>query len=251
MVIFILGRSARIIEIIGIFYNEIFIGGKTMNLIKSPFNIYDLLSYLANGFILIIAVFFLFFNEEEFIANIIEKLSLSIGIIILVIASYIVGHLISMLSSSFFEKIIVKYILGYPSRNFFLKKPAQFKVIKKIFGFYFYKTPYNHDVIDRIENKYKKIFKLDFNKWESFNLCFHHVKENSQTTYNRLLTFISIYGFCRNLSLNFLIIAIMMLVNNYIFFGVGAIVLSYLFFLRYLKFFRQYGDEVYKTFIIL
>ncbi len=222
-----------------------------MNLIKSPFNIYDLLSYLSNGFILSIVIYFFYFNKENLIKIIIGKLTLSVSIILLVLISYIIGHLISLSSSSLFEKLIIKYLLGYPSYNFFTDKPIGFKIIKKIFGLYSYKSQYSIFVKKKINSKFKRIFNLNFKDVDNFNLCFHFVKENSPATYNRLLTFISIYGFCRNLSMNLLIIAIILIFNSYFTFGFIIIVLSYLFFLRYLKFFRQYGDEVYKTFIIL
>ncbi len=222
-----------------------------MNLIKSLFNIYDLFSYLSNGFILSVVIYFLYFGKKNIIEATIEKLTLSVSVILLVIVSYIIGHLISMLSSSFFEKIIIKNLLGYPSSNFFSEKQIRFKAVRIIFGVYFYKASYSKVLKDKIKNKYKEIFILDFRNSENFNLCFHYVKEKSLVTYNRLLTFISIYGFCRNLSINFLIIAVILLANSYFLFGLITIIFSYLFFLRYLKFFRQYGDEVYKTFIVL
>ena len=222
-----------------------------MDLIKSPFNVYGIFSYLANGFIFSVVIYFLYFEKENIIEATIQNLTLSVSIILFVIISYIIGHLISMLSSSFFEKLIIKYILRYPSNNLFSEDKTRFKAARKIFGVSFYKVAYSNKLKDKIEKKFKEIFELDFKDLENFNLCFHYVKENSPTTYNRLLIFISIYIFCRNLSLNFLILSVMLLVNCYFLFGFMAIVFSYLFFLRYLKFFRQYGDEVYKTFIIL
>ncbi len=222
-----------------------------MNLIKSPFNIYDLLSYLSNGFIFSIVIYFLYFNKKNIIEDITKSLTVPVATILFIIISYIIGHLISMLSSLVFEKLIIKYILKYPSNNFFLKSKTKFKSAKKVFGLYFYKTPYSDKSKNKIKKKFKEVFDLDFADPENFNLCFHYVKENSSTTYNRLLTFISIYGFCRNLSLNFLIISIMLFINCYFVLGFITIVFSYMFFLRYLKFFRQYGDEVYKTFLIV
>ncbi len=93
-----------------------------MNLIKSPFNIYDLFSYLANGFILSIVIYFLYFDRNDLIETTIEKLTVSVSVILLVLVSYIIGHLISMLSRSISDKLIIEYLLGYPSDNFFPEK---------------------------------------------------------------------------------------------------------------------------------
>ena len=222
-----------------------------MNLTKSPFNIYDLFSYLSNGFILLVAIYYLWFRASNAFENIVSQFTLSIVIVMIIIISYIIGHIISLFSSLFYEKIIIRKLLGYPSDNFFSKKHIRLKIARKVFGLYDYKKTYGSETQNKIEKKFKKAFNLIFEVSDNFNLCFHYVKEKSTITYNRLLTFISIYGFCRNLSFNLFLISIFLFISKHFIIGSVLIVASYLFFLRYLKFFRQYGDEVYKTFLVL
>ena len=90
-----------------------------MNLTKSPFNIYDLFSYLSNGFILLVAIYYLWFRASNAFENIVSQFTLSIVIVMIIIISYIIGHIISLFSSLFYEKIIIRKLLGYPSDNFF------------------------------------------------------------------------------------------------------------------------------------
>ena len=56
-----------------------------MNLIKSPFNIYDLFSYLSNGFIFSVVLFFLYLDKKSIIEGVIQSITLSVSIILFVI----------------------------------------------------------------------------------------------------------------------------------------------------------------------
>jgi len=219
---------------------------------EEKFNLYDFLSYIIPGLFISVFLVFLFDQATEikkFLSPMESyKYLISIGGILV---SYALGHIISLLGSLIFERLLIKNWVGYPSEIFFGMQ-------KERSGFYDYAKPYQKDFIESFKKKYEDQFKTEFSPGEGFINCFHFVKEKSASTLSRLNTFLSIYGFARNMAATFLLAGIgcfgkFFIDYNFclIIYGFVAFLGAFLFFLRYLKFFGQYGDEVFRTFYIL
>lgn len=90
----------------------------------------------------------------------------------------------------------------------------------------------------------------DFNISDKYMLCFTFVKEKCPVALGRLTIFISLYDFARNSAMALLILALVFIYNGYILYAEILFVLTLIFISRYLKFFRIFGDEVFRTFYI-
>jgi hypothetical protein len=219
---------------------------------QEKFNLYDFLGYIVPGLFISIFLVISFVETTEIkkFLNSIEsyKYVISIGGILV---SYALGHIVSLLGSLIFERFLIKSWIGNPSEIFF-------GVRKEISKFYDYAEVYPKDFIKSFEKKYEDQFKIKFSPGEGFINCFHFVKEKSSQTLTRLNTFLSIYGFARNMAAAFLLFGIGCLGKFFIDYDLQLIIYgfiglfgAFLFFLRYLKFFSQYGDEVIRTFFVL
>lgn len=162
--------------------------------------------------------------------------------------SYMVGHAISALSGGLIENQIVRKRLGDPSSHLFGGKKGKFP-------FAYYKSSYPYAFIDQFKRGFEKIFKQKFSTEEAFMLCYTFIKEKSSVTYSRLERFITLYSLSRNLSLTFLLVTPLLILRAYFFkdwiyllLAISSLGFSALFFLRYLKFFWIYSDEVFRTF---
>jgi hypothetical protein len=228
--------------------------------LKISFSKYDYFGIILPGFIILI--FFIFIVPIEFYINIgilidsfgnigfVFVFFISIGTIII---SYIIGSIISGIAYWLIEGLIITKKLKYPSYNLF--KNNNGRTSHKFFH------DYRKQYTDEFKNNFNQVFHNYFkeSKYEDidkFKLCFHVVKENSSVTFGRLTTFISLYSLYRNLTITFFIGSILYLYNfiitlNFIFlFFIGFLLLSIFCFTNFLKFFRIYADEVFRSFYI-
>ena len=205
---------------------------------KIPFNVFDFFGYLITGFLFEV---FLFFGIGLRISDILPAdIYLKGGLII--IFAYILGHIIAFFASLVVEGFIMKKFFGYPSENLFDNPKTNKKAYKK-------------DFQEALIKAYKDKTGLGFDPHNFFKFAFHYVKESSPVTFARLGIFINLYDFLRNLCMLFLIMAIWSFIN---FFFLGwpvylfllFIVLSVIFYFRFLKFFNLFADEVFRSFYI-
>ena len=205
--------------------------------IKIPFNLYDFLGYIVQGFLLLIGLIFLFDIAKETVDELISSYGLYPSGFILFIISYVLGHVNSEIGKLIIEDFHVKKRKGYP------------KVLET-------NEPFREE-FNRVFDKYFEN-KFDIEDRENiFLVAFHTVKENCPVTFSRLFSFLVLYGFSRNLCMIFNAYALIFLIkliyhiNSWYFAGfIISIAFSYVFFRRYYKFLKHYNSEVYYSFYL-
>lgn len=178
--------------------------------------------------------------------------------VLLILFCYIIGHLISAISSQFIETWANKGVLGYPSHNLFgIKKSNWFK---RKFGNY--TKPFDNEFIVKFKEIYLKRFGNELNENDAFWMCFSDVSRNSPIGFERASHFLSLYGFNRNIAAAFFIYIVLRLfvwilfifhssVDWYtgfilvLFFCFGLMMIK-----NYLKLFRRQCTEVYYQFYV-
>ncbi len=78
---------------------------------KLTFTIYDFFGYLASGFVLIVALVAAFVGYKPLLGSPSAIISL-----LLVVAAYVVGHVIANLAGDLIERRLVRQGLGMPTR---------------------------------------------------------------------------------------------------------------------------------------
>lgn len=219
---------------------------------ESKFNFYDFLAHFIPGFLAICAFALLFLTPSE-IGSLMAKTEpykyiVSTG---LVLISYSVGHVISQLGSLLLERGLVRSWVGYPSENFFIESKKNHWIFRD------YRRSHSKDFAKRVKEAYEAKFNVAFHHYDAFMTCFHFVKERSGPTLTRLNTFLAVYDFCRNTSMGLLLLTLGFVARGFVttpsnfYYAAGALFFAVFFFYRYLKFYRQYDDEVFRTFYIL
>lgn len=218
-----------------------------METLKNPFSFLDLFVYLFPGliFFFTIAWFFIpenrvpeiwsFFSETKDFKYIFFFLAL--------IIMYSLGHILSSFGSCIFEKILVKYYLGYPVDNFFRNEK------NNKWLFMYYGGNYSEQFRERFQKVFENCFS-EFKTQDKFILCFTFVKENCPTTFGRINTFVSLYDFSRNSAASLIILGIVFFIKSYFIYGLVTFIFVFLFTFRYLKFFQLHSDEIFRTFYI-
>jgi hypothetical protein len=213
-----------------------------------PFNFFDFFGYLIPGIIFTIAIIWVLIPDNTYQKTIdffksIEDFKYIISVII-VIMVYGLGHVVSSLGSYIFEGILVGMWLGSPSDNLFNSKE------KNTWPFSSYGKNYSKEFRNSFNDKFKEFFG-DFKETKDrFFLCFTFVKEKCPATFGRLNIFISLYDFSRNSAVALLFLAIVSILRGYYLYAGILFVLTFIFISRYLKFFRIYGDEIFRTFYV-
>lgn len=217
-----------------------------MDTLKIPFTFYDFFGYLFPGFIFAISICLLFTQSIEY-----EKIIVFLNdfeeykyilVLIIAIISYSLGHVVSSLGSWLFEKILIGKWLNYPSDNLFKKN-------NKNGLFSSYRRNYTEEFREAFNKNFEEIFG-DFKNYDKFMLCFTYIKEKCPNTFSRLNVFISLYDFSRNSAMSLLILAFVTILKGNLLFSLLLMLLTLLFFTRYLRFFRIYGDEVFRSFYV-
>lgn len=198
-------------------------------------NIYDFLGYFLPGAVVILQIF-LIFNDFNIVVDKIRKLS-SGEIFLIIIFSYIIGHLIQSFSN-ILEKILLKIpifkkIVGLPTHESLLERNN------------FYSIEFKKS----IREAGREVFGIEkLTEKEFFNLCYSLVQQKLEK--NRLNLFVSLYGFYRGLSYSCLIGFVLFVIKfDFIISGI-FLVSSILFFQRYKRFKSYFEDYVYRDFYI-
>ncbi|MES4785764.1 MAG: hypothetical protein C4294_08055 [Nitrospiraceae bacterium] len=89
---------------------------------KIPFSVYDFFGYLASGFLMIIAMDYSFASGNHLLRG---EIGLILGIFWIIVA-YILGHIISNISSYLVEKKLVRHVLHSPEEKLFEEFDTRF-----------------------------------------------------------------------------------------------------------------------------
>ncbi len=213
---------------------------------QNPFSLYDFLGYFIPGAITLYLLIFAYFHSEsqcfnrESLENAINFFEKDIYIPFIII-SYILGHLLSFVSSITIEKYAnwmsgypSKYLLGQPSECIFKPKLATIRrliarifVCLLIFPVFFFdvilgyvmnlRDLYIKEVSDVSKQTIKEaIFALynlpeeiDREQWLNensfFRYCYHFALENSKTHGPKFQNYVALFGFTRTVTLIFVL----------------------------------------------
>jgi hypothetical protein len=209
---------------------------------KIPFTAYDIFAYVVSGFLVIAAADFVFPGEWVLEA----KLSVIQGLIAVVIA-YVVGHVVSAVSSVFLEREFVERKLGAREDVLFAKTSPRFPRL-----FRGYSTPLPREfrrlVLQRARDAgFRRVDRA---------LFFHcdasmRLREDAAPI---LATFLNVYGFARNACAASSIAAPLLIVGAFFdtdhfwtkfLLGIAAVLAAVGLLYRYLKFFHLYARDVF------
>ena len=130
--------------------------------------------------------------------------------ILLLIACYLLGHIIAALSSTVIEKFTVSKFLGYPSNNLFeiLQDPP------RKFGFFGrmarknaarYCQPFDAAFVAKFKSAIDERFDYEVGYKDYYWLSFADIVRYLPAAYQRTMHFVSLYGFTRNTCAAFLL----------------------------------------------
>ena len=213
---------------------------------RIPFDPYDFFGYLASGLLLIVGM--------ELVFGIPQVLGRELGVVdtaVLILAVYVAGQLVATPAKTLLEDGVVEKLLGRPSVNLFRPKKPWLR--GTLFPGYYKPLP------DQISRRTLSKAEKEGVKGTGEAL-FLHVRYSGEVLSNerlmaRLNSFLSKYGFARNLAFTSIAVGIALLWKANVApcapakkYAITAIVTGVLLFYRYLKFFRQYSYELFNSY---
>ncbi len=200
--------------------------------------IYDIFGYLIPGTII------LFFADIAYYQVVLGKLvyphiiDLNAAMIILIIVGgYILGHALSGLSSLVIEPLMTRRI------EFTAIRLSLEKILSENMTNYFHK-------------KFNAIFGFDFQPMD-FRTVICYVETHKPVVYATAFVFLSFYGMCRTLAFTFSIVFLTELAVWFIFsqrysltIALICLILSFLFYYGYFKFYRYFKAQIISGFVI-
>ena len=213
--------------------------------------VYDFFAFLAAGFVVIVATDYAF--ERHWLLQ--KDPTIVVGVF-WIVAAYIVGHIIGNLSGHILDRWIVRKRLGAPEETLFRDRGPQ--GVRKLFPGYHDRLPERTQA--RILAKAEQLAEIKKPGRDLFFHSFERIKHD-EATRSRLNNFLNQYGFCRNMSLALLLSALILLVGlatadmrnegtgEYAgLASIAAAVTGIGMFYRYLKYFREYTLEVFRSY---
>ena len=212
---------------------------------RVPFSIYDVFGYLASGFLLLVGVDYVL--DTGWLIR--PSLGLAPGLL-WTGAAFVIGQVLATPSSTLLEGWLVGSVLGRPSINLFSKdRPGGWR--SRLFPGYY--CPLAAKTQERVRRRAREAGVEETGE-ELFQLAFGAVK-GRETTMARLETFVTRYGFCRNVAFTALIgvpaIPLLCAVSGHwdqLWTLPVSLALAVGILYRYLKFHRQYSFEVFVTY---
>lgn len=211
-----------------------------------PFSPYDFFGYLSNGFLIICAFEYAFFDTS--LPD--REWKVGQGAFYLVLA-YIIGHIAANFSSYFLEHLVVRKWLRSPEETLF--EPQQRTCRAFLFPIFY--RPFPAEVQKRVMDMAHT--KGIEQPGRGLFLHAHALVKHDKTTMERLDSFLRLYGFSRNISAGLMISAILLGFGAFLhrcswsqteetklIWAGAAVVASVAMFYRYLKFFKHYTTEV-------
>lgn len=237
-----------------------------MDNLTSSQNLYTIFGYLFPGFLLV-TLFVIDVDLNSFLNNKNEELKIEsilnffsqgtmsdfkiIPFFIFMFFCYLMGHIISAISSIIIERIIVKNMLGYPSENL-LKECNKKEYLD-------FKKPFSKSFIKKLKQKIESKFNVK-DENEYYWLCYTSILNEKPHLTNRIQHFVNLYGFSRNITAAFFIYVFLRisiltwcinidfdkytLLINFIFVFCGILM-----FWNYLKLFKRQAVDIYITFL--
>lgn len=215
---------------------------------KIPFSVYDFFGYLASGFALL-AVYDYMTGARWLLAE-----SAPFGLTsAAILASYVLGHAVAHLSSILIEHGLVRRVLGSPESNLLASTPPATRWRWLFPGMF---SPLPGPTRERVL-AYASVVGITSDSRALFLHC-HQRTKSDEPTRVRLDTFLTLYGFCRNLSMATTLSAVTLIgcglmqtswplpheAQSMLLAGALCAAVAYVLLLRYLKFFRHYTQEV-------
>ena len=209
-----------------------------------PFTVYDFFGYIASGLIAL--------SLPDIVAGQVpladEDLT-SFQIILLVLMAYIVGHILASMTKLIYERMLVERLLGLPSKVLFTNPSTQ-GIKRFLFPIYF--KPLDEVIAARVLAR-----AATFGVSGPGDALFYHARtlaKQDASTWSRMEAYLSLYGFCRNISFT-LAIASMFFLLLYIdgrasmaTWCLLALLSSFIMGSRYLKFYRLYVFELFTSY---
>ncbi|MCQ3805008.1 MAG: hypothetical protein KTV45_13065 [Acidimicrobiia bacterium] len=215
---------------------------------KIPFSAYDFFGCLSSGVTTLAGVSFAYQGVEAF------RLEMNASqALVLVIAAYLVGHIVASVSSFLLERRLTRKLIGSPTWWLFHGDPLPWwrRFLKA------YHKPLPEVTAKRVLDRAKGEADINEPGEALFYHCFGVVRRDEYPR-ARLAVFLNLYGFARNTSMAALIstalIGLAIVVNDQIdptelWAGLlSAAFVGVAMYLRYLKFYRQYSIELYVTY---
>ena len=241
-----------------------------------PFTAYDFFGYLAQGFVFLLAVDASFVEDPtRFSPGATESL-------VLITAAYVVGQLIGQLAGGLLETgLFDKTTVGFPSVNLFVERKPRHWVVTLVFGAYWraFPTETRSRVLDRSGLALSDLTRRSAARYPGRLHLRHHHKDwkalaaDGEALYDhcygalkardidsgRLANLLNVYAFCRNMSIALALGAIALVVGtlsgsahtgaispgSWI---AGAAFTAGGLFLRYLKIYRLFHEEIFTTY---
>ncbi len=215
---------------------------------KLPFSTYDIFGYVISGLVILATIQLTTDTVKIFGANLqlFEQLLVFIG-------AYVIGHLVATPSKAIMEDWFVHRVLGGPAKILMDEPGRTAGFFRSIFRTYFTPLPkaQQDKVLEKLDDK------SVLNDSESLFLRVRYSDEirGDDQVQERLMSFLNLYGFSRNLSFTFFGCGIVM-IGARIFTSVDvpgiyivvSMVLGLGFLYRYLKFFRHYSFEMLNSY---
>lgn len=254
------------------------------NIVKFPFTLYDIFGYLIPGATLIISILLahdligmvklIWFHGNgqypadempHYLGMIAEcyKESAIVTTVFALLVSYVTGHAIAVGSSFVLEKFALEFFIGYPAVTMFKLDakgmPKWKRTLRRCWGVSHYARPFSPEFIETFQELFSKRFQGKFkDARDMFWLSFELVSMNCPNAFLRVMHFLSMYGFSRNMSFAFLLSSLLLLPYCWAHGGLSWIVwLAYVvlvmaFYLNYMKLLRRLNDEVFRaTYVFL
>ena len=211
-----------------------------------PFSVYDFFGYLACGAVVLAALISSFFGDAPFQAS----PTLPVGFL-LVIVVYVLGQIVANVAGDLIERRIVRKRFGTPTEVLLGDRtPSEFEV--RFFPGYFRALPPGVQAQVRA--------RAGDREGDDLFLHCHARMKSDPVVQARLDTFLNLYGFCRNTAMGTLLAAACLLAGIILgnaetgsiagpgwWLFLAGLTTAGLFY-RYLKFYRQYGFELFTSY---
>ena len=221
---------------------------------KIPLSVYDFFGYLASGFILLLSVNIAFSQDWLFKSD--QNLVMGLS---LIFVAYIIGHAVAHLSWAILEEWFVRKVLHSPEETLFIDEYQS--RWKRIFPCFYKPLPSETQKI--VFEKTKKA-NISSPGQGLFFHC-HPIVMRDSAARERLSSFLNLYGFSRNLVLAGFLSSLILLIGSFrdiwskprvfhpdtLGWSLVSIVIAVVMFYRYLKFFRLYTIEVFRTYAVI
>ena len=214
-------------------------------MIRIPFSVYDFVGHLAAGVVLVAA-------STVAIGGVgaLGRDSTVIELVVLVVVSYVAGHVIASFSNFILERRLTRTMLGSPTHVLFgAGRPNGWR---RLFAAYL--SPLPEQTIQRVLTKSGATVGVSEPGEALFYHCFGVVRQHEYPR-ERLATFLNLYGFTRNMSFTALTCAVILAAGalmssdpspTYLWVAAGCGVgVSAVLYMRFLKFYRLYSVEMY------